>query len=106
MMTSLPFKGAVSTAAVLLLLSTSGESAAQGSCSIASSDAVTRSEVDAALTNFGARVMAVGRVDAVSRVSGVKVLGIRIVPSAGESFQVGDYAVIVDWSRRLDRERI
>ena len=90
----------------MLLLSASGEAAARGSCTIANSNAATRTDVDAALASFGPRVLAVGRVDAVSRVSGVKVLGIRIVPSAGENFQVGDYAVVVDWSRRADRERV
>ena len=35
-----------------------------------------------------------------------KYLGLRIVPSAGDNFQVGDYAVVVDWSRRVDRERV
>ena len=74
MMTSLPFKSAASAAAVLLLLSASGEAAARASCSIADSNAATRSDVDAALANFGARVLAVGRVDAVSRSNGVKVL--------------------------------
>ena len=106
MITSMPFKGAVGTAAVVLLLSASGEAAARGSCTIANSNAATRTDVDAALASFGPRVLAVGRVDAVSRVAGVKVLGIRIVPSAGENFQVGDYAVVVDWSRRTDRERV
>src|SRR4026209_1056283 len=106
MKTSLQFKSAASAAAVLVLLSASGEAAARASCSVTDSNTVMHGDVDAALATFGARVVAVGRVDAVSRASGVKILGIQVVPSNGDNFQVGDYAVVVDWSRRADRERV
>ena len=89
-------KGAASAAASLLLVSISSEAIARGSCLIAQTKTTSRSEVSSALAASGGRLVAVGRVDAVSRQNGVDVLGVRVMPSAYDDFQVGDYAVVVD----------
>src|SRR5688572_20228183 len=52
----------------------------------------------------GQRVIAVGRVDFVSQARGIGVLGYVVRPSADETFQVGDYAAVIDWSSRIDRQ--
>ena len=98
--------GAATAAAALLLLSLSGEAVSAGSCLTAARDGVFRGEVSRALASFGARVIAVGRVDSVSRDQGVEVLGLHVIPSSLDSFQVGDYAIVVDWTRRGSRERV
>ncbi len=99
-------KGAAGVAATLLLVSISGEAAARGSCLITQSAASSHSEVNSALASFGGRVVAVGRVDAVSRQQGVDVLGIRVMPGAYDNFQVGDYAVVLDWTMKGSTDRI
>ena len=96
--------GAAGVAAALLVV-VSNDASAQGSCS-ANSNFQSPGVVGAAIATFGSRVVAVGRIDLVSRELGVDVLGFRVIPSAGESFQVGDYAVVIDWSRRASAERV
>ena len=98
-------KGAASAAATLLLVSISSEAIARGSC-LAQTKTTSRSEVSSALAAFGGRLVAVGRVDAVSRQNGVDVLGVRVMPSAYDNFQVGDYAVVVDWSKKGSADRV
>ncbi|HET8692454.1 MAG TPA: hypothetical protein VFM30_10025 [Steroidobacteraceae bacterium] len=44
--------------------------------------------------------------DAVSPGREIDVLGFRVRSSADDSFQVGDYALVIDWSRRGAKERI
>src|SRR5262245_36072735 len=90
----------------LVLVSAAGSAVASGSCLAASSGAAADSHVNAAIANFGSRVVAIGRVDSVSRGTGVEVLGIRVMPSTSDSFQTGDYALIVDWSRRGSKEQL
>ena len=99
-------KGAASAAATLLLVAVSGEASARGSCLIAQNAAASSSEVSSALASFGGRVVAVGRVDAVSRQLGVDVLGVRVMPSAYDNFQVGDYASVIDWSKKGSTDRV
>jgi hypothetical protein len=88
------------------LVAVSSEVQAQAACANLAADAQSRGEINTALATFGSRLVAVGRVDAVSRDYGVEVLGNRVQPSAGEVFEVGDYAAVVDWSRRGSSERI
>jgi hypothetical protein len=71
-----------------------------------SADLSTRNEVNIALTVFGSRLVALGRVDVTSPEFGVEVLGFQVQPSAGDLFQVGDYAAVIDWSARGANERI
>jgi hypothetical protein len=98
---------AISGAVVaLLMVSGSGSAFARGSCQIAALDQSSGAEVNAVLAGFGAKVVAIGRIDAVSRDRGVQVLGMRVMPAALESYQVGDYAAVIDWSRRGAKERI
>ncbi|HEY7752286.1 MAG TPA: hypothetical protein VH856_00580, partial [Steroidobacteraceae bacterium] len=71
----------------------------QAICALRTSSDAVGTEVDMALAEFGTRLVAVGRVDAVTRSGRVDILG-RIVQSiAGEALQIGDYAAVVDWSR-------
>jgi hypothetical protein len=99
-------KTAVFMAVSLLLFSAIRSAEASGNCVVSKNGVAPDSQVNAAISSFGSRVIAVGRVDAVSRNAGVEVLGIRVMPSASDSFQVGDYAVVVDWSRRQSAERL
>jgi hypothetical protein len=69
-------------------------------------DLSTRNEVNIALSVFGSRLVAVGRVDIASPEFGVEVLGFQVQPSAGDSFLVGDYAAVIDWSARGAKEKI
>lgn len=98
--------GAIGAAVALLLCAASGEAAARGSCQAASSDVASRGELNTVLANYGARVVAIGRVDAVSAGNGIRVLGIRVTPSAGDRYQIGDYAAILDWTRSGAKERL
>src|SRR5688572_16406154 len=98
--------GAASSVVALLLVGVYSNAMGAGSCVSASSQKSVRGEVNAALAGFGARTVALGRVDSVSRDNGVEVLGLRVMPTALEDFQVGDYAVVVDWSRRGSRDRL
>jgi hypothetical protein len=91
-------------AAMLILLASTGAHG-QESCQVASTNLSAPGEVDVALAAFGARLVAVGRVDAVSSTGAVEILGLIVQSVAGESFQVGDYAAVIDWSRRGSRDR-
>jgi len=86
---------ALSGAIGILLGAASLEAVAGTSCYSPTSD-----EVSFALSSYGSHVVAVGRVDSVDRDSGIQVLGLRVTPSAGDYFQVGDYAIVIDWARR------
>jgi len=66
----------------------------------------SRSEVDRANVDFGARRLAVGRVDSASASRGVEILGRFVQATSGESYQVGDYAAVVDWSAKDSNEQI
>ena len=99
-------KGAAGAAVTLFLVTMSGEATARGSCLIAQNEAASRSELNSTLASFGGRVVAVGRVDAVSQRFGVDVLGVRLLPSAYDTFQVGDYAAVIDWSRKGSANRV
>jgi len=90
-------------ATLILLAFTSAHG--QESCIEVRSFVSAPSEVDVALASFGARLVAVGRVDSVSSTGVVDVLGYSVQSTAGESFQVGDYAAVIDWSRRGSRNR-
>jgi hypothetical protein len=78
----------------------------QNSCVGLSADLSMRNEVNIALAEFGSRLVAVGRVDSASPEFGVEVLDFRVQPSAADSFQVGDYAAVVDWSAPGSQESI
>jgi hypothetical protein len=86
--------------AASLMFAISGNANASSACAVAKRENGSLNAVSNSIAAFGARVVAVGRVDAVSRELGVEVLGLRVLPSVGDSFQVGDYAVMIDWSRR------
>ncbi len=94
------------SAAAIVLILASGDAVAGGSCLIKMDTGTPRSEVNSAIANFGARVIAVGRVDAVAPEFGVEVLGVKVGPSALDSFQIGDYAVVIDWSKPGAVERL
>ena len=102
---SLRSVGVVSIAAANLMI-ISGDANAQSICAGSVADHGLRNEVSIALSTFGSRLVAVGRVDAVSDEYGVEVLGYRTQPLSGDGFQVGDYAAVVDWSARGASERI
>ena len=72
----------------------------QSACSTIQADERSRIEVERALAEFGSRIVAIGRVDSVTSRHGVEILGLIAHPIDGESFQVGDYGAIVDWSRQ------
>jgi hypothetical protein len=86
--------------AASVLFAVTSNANASSSCAITKRENGSLSEVSSSVAAFGARVVAVGRVDAVSRELGVEILGLRVLPSVGDAFQVGDYAVVIDWSRR------
>ena len=94
------------SAAAIVLILASSDSVAGGSCLNNMAAGLPQSEVNSALANFGARVIAVGRVDAVAPEFGVEVLGIRVAQSALDSFQIGDYALVIDWSKPGTVERL
>jgi hypothetical protein len=79
---------------------------AQSACIGRSPDLSARNEVNVALQVFGSRLVAVGRVDATGATFGVDVLGFQVQPSAGDAFQVGDYAAVVDWSANGAKDRL
>src|SRR5262245_45800207 len=106
MTATLRSKSAIGAAVALLLCVASGEAAARGSCQVANADAAARGELGGVLASYGARVVAIGRVDAVSLGHGVQVLGLRVTPSAGDRYQIGDYAVVLDWTRFGAKERV
>ena len=80
----------------------SSNASASGVCAF--SDLQLKREIASLEATVGQRVIAVGRVDFVSQARGVGVLGFVVRPSAGDVFQVGDYAAVVDWSRRVDKQ--
>jgi len=92
-------------AAVLFLL-TSGSVQGQETCAIPNASTSSQGEVGLALARFGSRLVAVGRVDAATPDGEIEVLGQRVQAISGESFQIGDYAAIVDWSRNGSREQL
>jgi hypothetical protein len=85
-----------------LALGLSTNAIASGSCSF--NDRAVKREIAALEAVVGQRIVAVGRVDSVSQSRGVSVLGFVVRPSAGDAFQVGDYAAVIDWSRRIDKQ--
>jgi hypothetical protein len=92
--------------AALGYANSAGATSAQNSCVGLSADLGSRNEVNIALAVFGSRLVAVGRVDIASPEFGVEVLGFQAQPSAGDLFQVGDYAAVIDWSARGANARI
>ena len=97
---------AVTCAAVSVVSLVPFSAQGQGVCASKQIAAAWRSEVGRASTEFGSRLIAVGRVDSVSPQLGVEILGRFVLPGAGENFQVGDYAAVVDWSTKTSKERI
>jgi hypothetical protein len=97
--------GIAGFAAALLAFASFGAHG-QTICAVASGDVAVRTEVDAALAEFGTRLVAVGRVDAVTRTGRVEILGQSVQSVAGEALQIGDYAAIVDWSRAGSQTRV
>ncbi len=92
---------AASVAAILAVGSAS-ESQASASCGL--NERHARSEVALLEASVEARVVAIGRVDVVSKSRGVGVLGYLVMPSSSDRFQVGDYAAVIDWSRRPNKQ--
>ncbi len=92
--------------AVLLMSLVSSNAESQVSCVGSQAEPESRGAVVRAFAEFGARLLAVGRVDSVSADRGVEILGRFVQPNAGETYQVGDYAAIVDWSIKASRARI
>src|SRR5688572_21971856 len=79
-----------------------GSAAASGNCAF--KDGQLKREIAFLEATTGQHVIAVGRVDHVSQSRGVGVLGFVVRPSAGDVFQIGDYAAVIDWSRRVDNQ--
>ena len=77
---------------------------ADASNNCAFNDLQLRREIASLEAIVGQRVIAVGRVDSVSQARGVGVLGFVVRPSAGDDFQVGNYAAVIDWSRQVDKQ--
>ena len=92
--------------AVANLLLVAGNAGAQSICVESLADSGSRNEINVALSVFGSRLIAVGRVDAISKEYGIDVLGYRAQPTSGDEFQIGDYAAVIDWSPSSMRERI
>ena len=92
--------------AIANLLLVAGNAGAQSICAESIADSRSRNAVNAALSAFGSRLIAVGRVDSVSKEYGIDVLGYRAQPTSGDEFQIGDYAAVIDWSPPGARERI
>ena len=92
--------------AVANLLLVAGNARAQSICAETNADDGLRNEVNVAISTFGSRLVAVGRVDAVSKENGIEVLGFRTQPTSGDDFQIGDYAAVIEWSPRGATERI
>ena len=82
--------------AALLAMSSSVVAQAGDSCGVQQRQ--LQMEIKLLEAQTGAPVVAVGRVDSVSSERGVRVLGFMVRPSAGDQFQVGDYAAVLDWS--------
>ena len=93
--------GAISLATLV-----ASDAQAQGACGSRHVDLSSRSEVGRAYAEFGSRLLAVGRVDSVSARRGVEILGRFAQPAAGESYQVGDYAAVVDWSTKDSKAKV
>ncbi len=66
----------------------------------------SQGEVGRTLSEFGSRLVAVGRVDSVTAKRGVEVLGQFVQPAAGDSYQAGDYAAVIDWTTKNSVGRI
>ncbi|HEY0285384.1 MAG TPA: hypothetical protein VGC23_08345 [Vicinamibacterales bacterium] len=96
-------KSAIGAAIALLLFGAASDASARTSCQAVSA---APSEVNSILATYGSRVIAVGRVDAVSRGLGIQVLGLRVIPSAGDNFHIGDYAAVIDWSHAGSKNRL
>ncbi|MGH8251846.1 MAG: hypothetical protein ACREVI_14340, partial [Steroidobacteraceae bacterium] len=105
MTTSLQSIATAGVAATLLMV-TSIEANAQTGCVSPKLNGGARSDVGRALSTFGSNLVALGRVDRVSAANGIDVLGYRVQPAVDDRFQVGDYAAVIDWSRRGVRERV
>ncbi len=88
--------------ATVFAICASSSASASNSCAI--NDLQLRREIASLEASVGQRVIAVGRVDSVSKARGIGVLGFVVRPSAGDVFQVGDYAAVVDWSRHIDKQ--
>jgi hypothetical protein len=85
-----------------LALGVSTNAVAAGACSF--KDRAVKREIAALEAIVGQRIVAIGRVDSVSQSRGVSVLGFVVRPSASDDFQVGDYAAVIDWSRRINKQ--
>ena len=88
--------------ATVIAVCVSSNASASGTCAF--KDLQLKREITSLEASVGQRVVAVGRVDSVSQARGIAVLGFVVRPSAGDVFQVGDYAAVVDWSRRVDKQ--
>src|SRR5688572_14467802 len=77
---------------------------ASAGANCAFNDRQLKREIASLEASLGQRVIAVGRVDFVSKARGIGVLGYVVRPSADETFQVGDYAAVIDWSRQVDKQ--
>ena len=97
---------AVICGVVSLMSLVSTDAHGQVACSSGRVELASRSAVGRAFAEFGSRLLAVGRIDSVSAKRGVEILGRFVQPTAGESYQVGDYAAVVDWSMKGSKERI
>ena len=85
--------GLVSVAAVLPL-----SAQAKTACGSAHSELGSQIAASRILGEIGSTVVAIGRVDSVSSTNEVEILGLKVHATNGETFQVGDYGVILDWS--------
>ncbi|TAK54235.1 MAG: hypothetical protein EPO25_07955 [Gammaproteobacteria bacterium] len=92
--------------AVVLAVSGQARAETRSSCMSTQVDARTMAAIDALQLEYGRELVAVGRVDKVSSRSGVEVFGHVVHPSAGESYRVGDYAAIIDWSDPTTSQRL
>ena len=88
----------------MILMPAAAES--KNACSAIQADQGSRIEVERTLAEFGSRVVAIGRVDSVTSTHGIEILGLFAHPVDAESFQVGDYGAIIDWSREGAAEHV
>jgi hypothetical protein len=91
-------------ASVAAILAVGGASESQASATCGLNGRQVRSEIALIEASVEARVVAVGRVDVVSKSRGVGVLGFVVMPSSNDQFQIGDYAAVIDWSRQPNKQ--
>jgi hypothetical protein len=97
---SLVLMGVASALATLPLASVGAAEAARG-CFASEASLNGPNDVDVALEAFGGNLVAVGRVDSVTSGGEIEVLGFRVQAVSGDSFQVGDFALVLDWASVL-----